>query len=44
MKNELNKIQKAQIKQLEEYNLKLVTMINEFFNTLKKSLRVITGL
>lgn len=34
-KNELINIQKAHIKQLEEYNSKLVTMMNGFFNTLK---------
>lgn len=34
-KNELIKLQKAQIKQLEEYRAKLVTMMNGFFDTLK---------
>lgn len=34
-KNELIKIQKAQIKQLEEYHAKLITMMNGFFDTLK---------
>lgn len=34
-KNELIKIQKAQIKKLEEYNSKIVTMMNEFFDSLK---------
>lgn len=33
-KNELIKLQKAQIKQLEEYHAKLVTMMNGFFDTL----------
>lgn len=34
-KNELIKIQKAQIKKLEEYNSKIVTMMNKFFDSLK---------
>lgn len=34
-KNELIDILKAQIRQLEEYNSKLVTMMNGFFDDIK---------